>query len=334
MTTPPARSDGAVRDAQGRPPDPLVRLCFGIPAAILVACYAWLAVDRSTAWLWDVPVHESGRYTLGGTIFYVSHFLREIPTDVVYALFVLGAASGALAGSREPAARRLAWPWFACAAVLVAVALLVSAAGQGWTGALRDLAQMRTRDDLVAYGSHWRFHWLSTLWFGAAAFLIVPRVVPAAVAGAGDGVAARLTASRLAWGAFAGLTLVFGMSADIFTDVRYAGHQAREILTHGPITGLLAIGLVRRAAVRNVPPSDRTSHDMRPTHWLAAAPFVIIPLWVGAVALAGDPMAAGQSEQGLAAMVAGHVFEHTLDYVLVLMLVGGGCALMMEERSR
>lgn len=322
--------------AQGRRPDTLVRVCFAIPAAILVVCYAWLALERGTVWLWNVPVHESGHYTLGATILYFNHFLREVPTDLVYALFVLGAVSGAFAGLRDGPARHTARPWFACAAGLVAVALFLSAAEQGWVGALRDLAQMRTRDDLVAYGSHWRFHWLSTLWFGAAAYLILPRVVPGALTG-GESVATGLTPSRLAWGAFAGLTLAFGMSADIFTDVRYAGHQAREILTHGPITGLLAIGVVRRAAVRNVPETVQTeqrAHRPYWLDWLAAVGFVIIPLWVGGVTLAGDPMAAGQSEQGLAAMVAGHVFEHTLDYVLVMMLVGGGCALMMERRAR
>src|SRR5262245_58650599 len=46
----------------------------------------------------------------------------------------------------------------------------------GWTSAALDLLQFRTRDDLVEYGSHWRFHWLSTVWFGVAAMLGAPLI--------------------------------------------------------------------------------------------------------------------------------------------------------------
>jgi hypothetical protein len=318
-----------------------------VPAAILALCYAWLALDRGTPWLWDVPVHESGRYTLRDTIFYFGHFLREIPTDIVYALLILAAVHGAPVGAAEGragggGARRIAWTALAAAAVLVVIAALRSASVQGWDGVLRDLLQMRTRDDLVAYGSHWRFHWLSTLWFGVAALLAAPFLVRSSDTSARAGVPPGLTATRLAWGTFAGLTLVFGLSRDTFTDVRYAGHQAREIMTHGPITLLLAFGIVRLVAARNAGPGradaaspggGRTLGRALPS-WLAAALFMIIPLWVGAVALAGDPMAAGQSEQGLSAMVAGHVYEHALDYVLVMLLVAGGYALMMERRTR
>ena len=45
--------------------------------------------------LWNVVIHESGRYTLGETVLYHSHFLREIAVDLSMALFILAAASGA-----------------------------------------------------------------------------------------------------------------------------------------------------------------------------------------------------------------------------------------------
>lgn len=300
---------------------------FGLPAAILAASYVWLALDRGSVRLWDVPVHESGRYTLGQTILYFSHFLREVPTDIVYALFLLAAARAALvAGPSEVRSRRLrtaVWLAGIVAAGLVAFALFRVAADQGWSAAWSDLFQMRTRDDLAAYGSHWRFHWLSTLWFGVAAALAVPRAL---------GVhPASLRSSWPAWLVFAGLTVVFGLSADIFVDVRYAGHQAREIMTHGPITGLLAVGVLDVIRSR---PAAGTRVVNRRVRWPAAALFVIIPLWLAAVTLAGDPLEAGQSEHGLAAMVAGHNFEHALDYALVLLLVTAGGAHMAMRRVR
>jgi hypothetical protein len=104
---------------------------------------------------------------------------------------------------------------------------------------MQDLLQYRTRDDLAGYGTHWRYHWLSTLWFGAAV-----GVAPAMahwITGAPVLRRSRFW-TRVAWGYFLALTLVFGMSADVFLDVRYAGHQAREILTHGPVTLLLGLG--------------------------------------------------------------------------------------------
>lgn len=314
-----APAPGNVTDAGLR------RICFGVPAVILAGAWLWLALDRGTPWLWNVPVHESGRYTLGQTIFYFGHFLREVPTDIVYALFVL---AGARVGARPRRGRTppIAVAALLAAAALIAVALFRAAATQGWDWALRDLFQMRTRDDLVAYGSHWRFHWLSTLWFGVTAMLAVPLLAPSSTVFAESG--RRLApAAWLAWGTFLALTLVFGISADIFADVRYTGHQAREIMTHGPITGLLAAGVLQAMADRTTVPG----REVRPFErirgqGIAVALFLIIPLYLAAVTLAGDPMQAGQAEQGLAAMVAGHIFEHTLDYLLVTLLVAGGYA--------
>lgn len=299
---------------------PLRAVCFAVPAAILVLSWLWLALDHRTPALWNVIVHESGRYTMAGTILYFSHFLREIPTDVAYALFIL-AAVGAVPGAGRSGNQRRALVALGAATLLVLIALMLSVREQGWSWALRDLFQMRTRDDLIAYGSHWRFHWLSTLWFGVAALLIAPLLVRAAPAPAKVRV-------WIAWGYFALLTLIFGMSGEIFTDVRYTGHQAREIMTHGPITGLLALGVVQIMTGDGSPVSLRSwGAGRRWTRAVAAALFIGIPLYLAAVTLAGDAMAAGQSGQGLAAMVAGHVFEHVLDYLLVVLLVAGGSAL-------
>ncbi len=166
-------------------------------------------------------------------------------------LFLLGtsgvAATGAAAGGgvrQGVVSRRVGWAALLLAAGLVGGALLRTATLHGWTSAWLDLAQYRTRDDLVGFGSHWRYHWLSTVWFGAAVGL-----APALTGRLGWSV--RLAPHRawtaLAWGYVLVLTVVFGLSGDVFLDVRHAGHQAREILTHGPVTLLLGIGVVVRA---------------------------------------------------------------------------------------
>ena len=57
--------------------------------------------------------------------------------------------------------------------------------------------------------------------------------------------------------------------------------------------------------------------------------FVLIPALLAAVTLRSDILHVGQSEHGLAPMIATHFFEHSLDYGLVSLLVlAGGSALL------
>jgi hypothetical protein len=302
-------------------------LCFGSPAFVVLASYVWLALDHGTLLLWNVVVHESGRYTLGQTVLYFSHFLREIPVAVGYALFLLGISGGAArrAAAVDGHARLTGGIALFMAGGLVATALFVSAASHGWTSAAQDLFQYRTRDDLAGYGTHWRYHWLSTLWFGAAAglapslsrWLVGTRVLHPV----------RFWA-RLAWAYFLVLTLVFGVTADIFLDARYAGHQAREILTHGTLTLLLGIGVLLATGEDSAPADSASSRrpDRQSLPWIFAAVILLLPAYLGFLSLSGGVLDQGQSEFGVGAMVAAHYFEHTLDFILVLLLVGGGLA--------
>jgi hypothetical protein len=292
-------------------------VCFGVPAAVLAGSFVWLAVDHGTPRIWSVVVHESGRYTLRDTILYFAHFLREIPTAVAYTLFLVGVSARADPGVHMPRdrAHTLGVGALLLALALVGTALVMTSRADGWTSALQDLLQYRTRDDLVGFGTHWRYHWLSTLWFGAGI-----GVAPALAAWLfGDSV---LRASPrwmiAAWGYFLLPTLVFGLSGDIFTDVRYVGHQAREILTHGPVTALPAVGLL---LALGSPRGSGASTARHPLSWIAGIAFLLIPVYLAAVGVAGGALAEGQTGQGLAAMVAAHYFEHTLDYVLVFLLL-------------
>jgi hypothetical protein len=309
-----------------------VATCLAIPLAVLVTAYAWLALEHGTLLLWHVVVHESGRYTLGETVLYFGHFLREVPIAVAYALFLLTASGRTELGGRGPVsagacAPSSVWVFLLGAAALVGVALLVTARQAGPASALQDLLQYRTRDDLAGYGTHWRYHWLSTLWFGAmvAAAPAVMRRVP----GLPELGISRFW-TRAAWGYFLALTLIFGMSADIFLDARYAGHQAREIMTHGPVTLLLGIGIL--LAWSRAGSASAIRQDCRPwTRRLLFGVVFLVPVHLSVIALSGDVMAQGQSELGLSAMVAAHFFEHSLDYMLVLLLLLGGLA---SSRSR
>lgn len=299
--------------------------CFAIPALVLVASYVWLAIDHHTLRLWTVVVHESGRYTFGETVFYFSHFLREIPIAVAYVLFLLGCAGAVGPGPRGPRrfTRPLAPAAFLGAGMLIGGALVLTAAADGWNAAWLDLFQYRTRDDLVGYGTHWRYHWLSTLWFGA-----VVGVAPSALNRfLGRPVLAfHRRRATLAWAYFVVLTLAFGLSADVFVDIRYAGHQAREIMTHGPVTLLFGLGMLVAAQGAGL---DRRDPTVTPPTWVVTGSAILavsVPLFLATVSLGGDVMEAGQSDHGLAPMVAAHYFEHTLDFTLVFLLLTGSLA--------
>ena len=308
--------------------------CIALAMLVLVACYAWLAAEHRTIALWDVIVHESGRYTLGETVLYFAHFLREVPTDIAYALFLLGAGGGVarVSDATRPAepgrARLVGWVALAAAVLLVVGALVATARHDGLDSALRDLLQYRTRDDLVAYGSHWRFHWLSTIWFGATVAVLATLV--ARLTG-GSAIWRSTFWERVAWGYFVALTLIFGLSSDVFVDTRYVGHQAREILTHGPVTALLGTGLIIRLRQWLGADEEVAARPRQP--WFHTAAMIVIPVYLAAAALSGDVMTAGQSDHGLVAMVAAHYFEHALDYALTTLLVIAALGLDVAYRQ-
>lgn len=307
----------------------LLAVCFGLPALAFGLSYVWLAVANGRWNLWPVIVHESGRYTLAGTVFYFSHFLREVPTVLAYAFFLLGVAgaSGGAGIARSGARARAPLVWAGAALLVVVLAFLGAVRTEGFRSALLDLLQYRTRDDVAGYGSHWRYHLLSTLWFGsltASLPWLSGRLLPESVR-----VERHRGWSRIAWLYFAALTLVFGVSAEIVTDTRYAGHQAREIFTHATTTLPLGLGLLlalgRSGAGRADAVAARTG--------LLLVPVFVIPVFLALVALSGDVMAAGQSSLGLAPMIAGHYFEHALDQVLLVLLLMAGVVVARSEHS-
>ena len=127
------------------------------------------------------------------------------------------------------------------------------------------------------------------------------------------------------------MTVVWRLSAEVFTSVRFAGHQAREIATMAVVAMPLTLGSLWWMTGRKA--CGPTS--MRPTRatWLRASLLVVIPLWLVGVMASGDVMREGQSGNGLAAMVAGHVFEHVLDYVLVALAAAAAWLFGKPERD-
>lgn len=298
-------------------------LCLVVALAPIIGSYVWLAFAHETVRLAHVIVHESGRYTLAQTIFYFSHFLREIPVDIVMALFAVAAFEQLIGPVTRPS-RTVTAGALLTAVALGGTAMIATVSAHGAASARLDLLQFRTTDDAVSYGSHWHYHFASTLWFAAGAPVALRLLAAiAAIRLPEPPTSSAATTRWMAWGAFLSLTLVLGVSPQTVTSVRYTGHQARELLTHVPVTMPFAFAALAALRWQALPQNDagspwtRIRRALGVNPWQTAAAFAI-PLMLAAITLSGDPMEEGQAEQGVAAMVAGHVFEHTLDYALTV----------------
>jgi hypothetical protein len=254
-----------------------------------------------------------------GDRLFVRHFLREVPVDIAMALSL--AAAIRLAAPQPVPQPRL--PYIGIAVAMVSAASVLSAAEEGWLEALRDLLQYRTRDDDTRYGSHWRFHLLSTIWFCATAPVLASLTRNRFGMPVAAGPAFRFLA--MAWGWVAALTVIFGVGAEPFTSDRYIGHQAREILTHGLLTlpcvfaiGVLAAGPLRSRA------------EVAGPGWQVATGVLVLGIPVFLVTAFGGSALEGSAQlnSGMSGLVAAHVFEHLLDYLFVLVvamaIVSGG----------
>jgi hypothetical protein len=293
----------------------LLSALIACPVVVLTGAYAWLAAAHGTPWLWSEIVHENGRRSLGETILYASHFLREIPTLLAMVLFTLAAVG-------RPPAHVIPREWRAAllaAGGLAAIAFVVAAFELGAGTAFWHLLQDYTRDDVASFGSHWRYHFLSTLWFGAMVRVVAP--VAAVYFGAPPHwQRGSVRLGRVAWLYFGVLTVVFGLSPDIATDPLHVGHQAREIATHALVTLPLVLAVLAWIDGRR----DPVPAGPAPTlNWLDLAGAAGIPAYLGMVAMATNVTEAGQAGGDLAALVAAHFFEHSLDYAFVGLLVFG-----------
>jgi hypothetical protein len=278
----------------------------GIPALVWLASYVALVVEFKTWRLGRTKVHETGKYTLRETVFYYNHFLRELPIDTLLAGAVAWsyAASGASMALVVPA--RLAAFYVPVMAVFLVWVFAGSIRSVGWKSTLQDLFQHRERDDLVSWGSHWQMHFLSTL------ALLLIFVWP--------GTFHKLSTSMLVWLAvllscFILISLVFRTGIKAVLHPRWVLHGAREIFTYTLIAGApLLLPLLTQTAA--------SFSRVQPLSIAALAGFVLIGLHSVRVFRTTRLDAEAQSDRGVLYLLSSHFFEHVLDYLYIVLLLG------------
>jgi hypothetical protein len=271
-----------------------------------------------------VVVNGTGPSTFGQTVLSFRLFLREIPTAVAMALFLVSVYDVPAGQLRDRRTAKvfsvLAVTTLAAAALLIVTAVAIVSLEHGPGEAARNLSQLYIRDDVqAAFGSYWRLQLPGTLWFGLAAPVAAwigyrfggppPR--------GSSGSATRL----VAWSYFVGLTIVFGLQLASILDPWFVRHQLREILTHATVTLPLGLGLL--AAVHRVAGVQGHEHGSGRPNVARIAGVVAIPAFLAVVVVTSNAIAAGSAGRGLSAMLAAHLFEHAFGFALVFLLVVG-----------
>jgi hypothetical protein len=272
-------------------------LVFGIPAAIWIVSYAYLARYYEKWNLLYVPIHESGRYTLLGTIFYFNHFLREIFIDTLFVLAAFSTYRIIHPGDRVSIHSVLLPGAFL---LFLAVVFLGSIREVGLDNTLLDLFQFRELDHVVKFGSHWQMHFLSTL------VILLLLILPAFFS------AMQTPQTLIAVGLiFLLASLFFRTGRLAISDPRWILHGGREIITFFFLAVLPFYGFVLPDVA------------LRPS-WTA--------LW-GVAAISGcliyyawvyrktELRQFAQGGYGMGYLLTSHFFEHVLDYVYMCLLM-------------
>lgn len=317
-------------------------ICFGIPILLLVCAYIHMAIHYERLWLFNTIVHENGKYTLLEVIFYFRHFLWEAPIKISYAIFLVGLfffygnpISDGNIDHKMSIPNYLIVLGFFIALIIVGIAFVFAADQFGFHEALNGLLQYRrSENSALMFGSHWRNHFLSNivLFSTSACCIILFRTF------IGHG---KWTIRRPAKVFYVGAalfvlaTIFFQMNLDPFTIPSYLGHQLREIFgTDLSITMLLSLGLLFYLESRYDVGSKEVKTDGRVytkkalyllAAWgipaMAATLFLIIQILNLNI---GSEMAklSGTQNWTKIDLFAWHFYEHSLDYIFILLLVG------------
>jgi hypothetical protein len=316
----------------------LLGVLVGVPGLYFLVSYCYLAIWHGKLWLWDTLVHENGRLTLGGSLFYFDHFLGCSPMAAMFALCVAGGCALGSAGSavtQPQRARRIAVVLLIGAAVFFVAAFVASVHVAGWERTQDYLYQRIERDGVTSKGGNWNQLQLSNV----PVALGILSVCVALITGRGPARrAGGLLSISLAAASSAALTVWSWNGWEAFLNPRWLAHSIREVATY-PLTGvpLAMAGVVaieyvvsgaRRWTVRVGTPSAVL---LGVALAMVSAQFILLEQ-TDVLAIAQQPSFAPQG-LSLGYLLASHVFEHFLDFAFLGILAGGVYALLRARHA-
>jgi hypothetical protein len=326
----------------------LFLLC--LPTGYFLVAYLYLAWWHGKVWLFDTLVHENGRLTLLGSLFFFDHFLACLPMILLFALcvaggFALGAQIRPSASTRSHAnfiARNTLLPL----PVFIVITFLASVRVAGWEQT-RDYAfQYIERDGILSPGGNWNQLQISNIPIALGSIALA---FACASSWTLHGRRASMPVFRRGL-VILTAAVVFSVTLSVFwwpgcsafLNPRWLAHSVREIATY-PLTGI-PIALASVAATHvYVTRTGRLSTPLRLT-FPRFSVFLIalaILLLTGQLILLRDSNIHSLAQRpafapdGLSIphLLAAHVFEHFLDFVIIGPLSAGIYALALVTAS-
>ena len=249
----------------------LIAILISSPLVYMLISYAYLAWWHGRPYLLNTIVHENGRLTLLGSVFYFDHFVAHVP---MIAAFGWCAVGGVALTARVPRGVHLAFGaglaavlLLSAATVLVVLSFLASLFTVGWQRTIDYLLQRIERDGVMSKGGLWNQLQLSNvpIALGTIGLGSALRTVNSEYPALGD---PRLFAGGMVCiGAAAAVLVVMSMATwprwRDFLNPRWLAHSMREVATY-PLTGIpTALGSV--VLVQYLLWAER----MDPAAWLA-----------------------------------------------------------------
>ena len=298
-----------------------------IPLITFSFAYLRMALVYKTPYLFNVIVHENGKYTLLETILYYDHFCRELFISAFLALFVV--EFFLFYGSTKPKKyikidKYIVVCFFALALFLIIV-LLESIHKVGLIETNLNLFQYRIRDDLIEFGSHWRYHFLSRigLFTSSATIIILYR----AIYDKTRWMCSKYTLLILVSASigFIVVTILFGITNQPFNDPKYLAHQGREFITHNlfaiPILIALLYFLEEKFTKEKSNHQDMCKSKILSIHfffWFFLS--ILIPSFLWLQLKNTDISLIAQQNWSMLDLLAFHFFEHFLDCIFIAIL--------------
>lgn len=285
----------------------LIILVLGPPILIWLVSYIYLAFYHKGLNLFNINIHESGKYTLTQTIFFVDHFLRELLIDT---FFVFCAYWGIRNIDPETSITfSLYQKQMICVLFLLLIGAVITGSVRkvGLKETILDIFQFRETDDDVGFGFHWQMHFLSSI------FLMLLFILPGTISRG-------IVDKSLYWviAGFIVLSIVFRTGIKSVTDRRWLMHGAREILTFFLLAVIPYYSFLFYRTNLKIYPFTFTFIVLSLLILGLAAYFMIIYLKSDISNLSRAKIKFDQKY-----LIASHFFEHVLDifYMALLMIV-------------
>lgn len=274
---------------------------FGIPILVWIASYLYLVFYYKKWNLLKVKIHESKRYSFLETVFYFNHFLRELPIDTFFALCIFWAYNVTHSNSNgaEPAGNS---GLFLTMFILFLLFVFVGSIRRvGLSNSILDFTQFREVDDVIAFGSHWQMHFLSTI---VLMFLLI---LPGTFRES-----ATIWQALVIFIVFLILSMILRTNLRAFKDKRWLMHGAREVTTFFFLAVLPSYVLNLRL----------DSISLVTTSIIVGLIIVTIMAYYVWVYLDVDVRSLARGDFEVPYLFASHFFEHVLDFGYIILLVG------------